>query len=247
MILAVVGALGTLQVFPVPGSHVAVSAVPLVIAAVVCGSDARSKIAGPLPRPAFRMVGRAALIAFVVVPQAFVLRDAYRLYSEGVPLGLRGMSLVRIAPRQASEIERTVEEIRGRCASLYTEPGQPSFHLWSGIRSPVGEILTAWWSYFDEDRQRRIALELRRAPGLCLLRNRKLIEFWYPGVRPRQTELKRLFDDARVVASHGPYEILRPAGEEPTAGGNLSSVPFAWQEDRVSDRSATGSEPGRTR
>lgn len=207
-----------LHAYPVAGSQVAFSALLMLPVGAICLVDGLGVLGANL-----RVVARPRIPGLIVtlVPLALacaalvciVLSPATATYAAGRPLSGRGAGGIRLPAAQAVTDSEVVDTLRRRCATYYSMPGLNSFYELSGETPPTPLNATAWMYLFDSRRQAEIVSRLEQTPGLCILRNQAMIDFWRVG-RPLPEGPLANYIQTRFlrVEVHGDYEILTRGG-----------------------------------
>lgn len=203
-----------LEAYPVAGSQLAIAASPILLWAFVCIVDG---IAGlrtaweRADRPAFSKVpldlaAATLLMAAMAGTTLGAIRDLRQLPPRS---GLRGSSLLHLAPGQERDYEFIAQSLGANCTILFTMPGMGSFNFWSGVPTPDGSNLTAWMKGLGADRQQQILDRLRAAPDACVLYNPALVRFWQTNQRDLAALplAQYILVDMPKIAARGPYEI----------------------------------------
>ena len=122
-----------------------------------------------------------------------------------------GATLLRVTPEAQSQFHWALQALKS-CPSFYTYPGLLSFYFWGTHSDPIRINNGSPTTLLSPAQQEQVVTELDRQPGLCILRDRDLQAFFIrrqsvtPTQRPLLSYIEKEFE---VVASRGPYELLR--------------------------------------
>jgi hypothetical protein len=88
-------------------------------------------------------------------------------------------------------------------------PGMPSLYIWTGQNAPAFLYDSAWIYVLDAAQQQSIVDQIRSVPGMCVVRNQAVVDFWAEG-RPVPSRPLVDFIDTNFVdaGSYGDYELL---------------------------------------
>jgi hypothetical protein len=227
-----------LQAYPAPGAQLLSGLLTFVLVAALLAADGMRLIAlwtetatGRQRRFATSAVASAGVAVALYIAIFGLLdrsHDAFHRYRSDPALELPGASMVHLIRPQAETLQGTVKAIKHQnCQTLLTVPGMNSFHLWSGVKPPTGENLTHWFIVLDSKRQQKVVDAIRNTPGLCILRNAAIIDFWVGTSKDNVVEnrpLWRYLQSLRVrtvysenLGTYGTYQLQvpDPAGKTP--------------------------------
>lgn len=214
-LIAAIGSLGCLEVYPVAGSQEGWASVLLAPLALLCVWDGIEMLR------ASHWIGRRLFVAvaslgvlwsgyFLVARQGWpAMRDAYQAYHAWTSPAVPGGDQFRLPPPFSTAIHRTVVTLDRVCPAFYTSPGMYSFYFFTQKQPPTGLNVNQWRVQLSAVQQRTVVRTLKRIPRLCVVDNPSLSQFWYhgPGPVPRSV----LFDYTHTgfvrVASYTPYTI----------------------------------------
>ena len=210
-IAGMMGALMSLYAFPVAGTQVIIAALipvaflPVLALDVMRALDGRGWLGALASGRAPRVAGAAALL---VLFAGATVRSGMT-YGAGVPLGLPGTSLIRIAPAQAEALQWVTRQLAD-CEASYSVPGLASFQFWSQ-RPPVTPLnVNAVLNFTSHEQQNRIVMALDQVEGLCVITNPGIFAFFDRGQAaldpPLLHYIRANFHDA---AAHAGFVILR--------------------------------------
>ncbi len=207
--IALLGAVMALYAFPVAGHQTIIAAalpvamVPVLVYDIAADLGRHGALAARIAALAPRLAA-ASLAVFAAAASLRAVAD----HAAQAPLGLPGTALIRIPPAQAVELRWAVAEL-SRCSAVYSLPGMPSFTLWHPAPPPTAVLWNGLATMVPETRQRRIVADLAAHPGLCLLQDDHLAEFFRRDTVGPDTPLLAFAREFRTVAEHGRYAILR--------------------------------------
>ncbi len=212
----------TLQVYPVAGSQMRISAVVFIPVAIICLNDALTALSAWSREGGLRSTGFAAEVApvlLVAVVGVFALNALARpafssavTYSRNDPLPFPDATLLRLPEPETETYTYIVRWLQEeRCTSFIGYPNINSLYLWSGIEPPPPSAPGAWIEALDSEAQQRIVDSLRASPRPCGIRNESIAAGWLGGEPPPDRPLVRyIFDDLRPVDRVGEFELLLP-------------------------------------
>ena len=216
-LLAALAVLQGIHAYPVAGSQIGFASFLLVPIGLICLKDGFSIVVRTRP-PAVRLASGAVVGAFLLFLTTSTILSLYirgeASFKSSADLKLNGAQRIRVAPDKAVLYQNIAAAIKNNCDSVFTQPGMASFNFWSDIRPPTDQNVTFWTRLLSENLQRRIAKDLQRIEGLCLLRNQAIeTRFWTRGVPIPETPLVHFFRDGFVsIGTFGDYELLKRSG-----------------------------------
>ena len=215
----------TLQVYPVAGSQIHLSAVAFVAVGAICIADGVGQLrswsaASGWAAPRFEAAGTAAALAIAAIfgYHAIVSAGASTAiaYHDDHRLPLPGAELLHIPEPQNGDYVRLVDLIRKhRCTAFIAFPNIDSLYLWSGVAPPKPNPPGAWPIVLPIDQQQRVVDEMRTSPRPCAMRNEPLAEAaWLHGTPPNESDplVDYIFNDFTTVAKVGESEFRVPKG-----------------------------------
>lgn len=208
--IALLGATMALYIFPVAGHQTVIAAalpvvmVPLLVHDIAAALDRRGATAARIAALAPRLAA-AALLLFA----ATATMRAATTHAAQEPLGLPGTTLIRVPPAQAAELRWAVARLAD-CNAVYSLPGMPSFTLWHPGPLPTPLLWNGLPTFMTEAQQHRIVADLAAHPGLCILHDARLADFFRrQGEDPNAPLLAYVAREFAPVAAQGRYTILR--------------------------------------
>jgi len=213
LFIADLGATQFLHTYPVAGSHIGVSSVPVLLWAFVCLSDGLEEMGGPACRPAFltnrALCNGAAGVLVLVVVCAGMWRSGLRGATLPYPTSrLKGASLLHLPPQQAENYRFLAGTIAGNCSLLYGEPRAGSLNFWSGVPAPKGSEAPMFIKVTSPETQKSVVDQLRSEERACVLYNRGVLEFFQTTPQDlARLPLARYIDDMPKAAERGGFEI----------------------------------------
>jgi hypothetical protein len=179
VVLAWLGVLETLQVYPVPGSQVVCGTMPGLLCALVCLGDGCTWLVSLLPR-AVRRPARGATAGLALALLTVQTRSELVLWStiHGmlVPLGLPGAARVRVSEGNAAAIHGLVTELQTRCTSFLVFPGVSSLYFWTGSQPPTLDLVPNWTRLISDERFAAMESALLRSSSPCVVRCQGMAE-----------------------------------------------------------------------
>lgn len=117
---------------------------------------------------------------------------------------------MRAEPGQTTALHGIVDSIRTHgCKYLITDPGMDSFYIWTDVQSSLQTRCGQWYLILDGAEQRAIVEKLRNQPGVCVVRDQAVIDFWTRGRSTPSGPLVDFIDTSFVPAQrYGDYELL---------------------------------------
>ena len=209
-----IGAVMSLYPFPVAGSQIGIGALLPVMMVPILAHDVWAAMPSPAAggrREALRL-NALAVVILSGIGTGVTLQFAnvyWNTYWNDTPLGLRGTSLIRVAPEQAEDLRWVTAQL-STCGSSYSLPGMLSFAFWTGHALPTTQNINDVLAFIPPERQERIVEALSRAPDLCVVYNPELLRFFDRGqIRSDPPLLHFILADFVQVAERHGFVILR--------------------------------------
>jgi hypothetical protein len=213
----------TLQVYPVAGSQIRISAVAFVAVGAICITDGTRQLrawgaANGWEGPRLQAVSSAAAFAVVAV-LAFpsVISSAASdlvAYRERPALPYAGADLLHLAAREREELIQLVDLLHeNHCTTFIGFPNVDSLYLFSGIEPPKPNSPGAWPIVLPLDQQQRVVDQMKASPRPCAIRNDGLADrSWLHGTPPDESDplIGYIFNDFETVATVGEFEFQLP-------------------------------------
>jgi hypothetical protein len=238
LLLVLMSALFSIQLFPMAGEQVDWAALlPMTAAALLLadGSNqmAAASSAGEIPHAAGWLV-RAAGMLFALFLGASIGRTALQhieQWRRDSPVNLPGTYWLHLPEMQRSRLTTTVNQLKDNCDTVLTVPGLYSFSLWSGVPPVEQKRFNSWVFLWPEEVQNTALPRLRQTPRGCALVSQELYTFFRNLARlPRDefiTELQQTMSPAMHVQDLTLYRTsgagtpmpLRDAIAVPAQGG----------------------------
>jgi hypothetical protein len=179
LVLAWVAVLGSLQVYPVPGSQLVCATMPGLLCALVCLGDGCAWLISLLPsevrRPAAAAtVGLALTLLIIQTRSAFALWNA--IHGVLVPLGMPGATRMRVTENTAVATQGLVSELQTHCTSFLVFPGVSSLYFWTGSEPPTLDLVPNWTRLISDERLAAMEGALLRSSSPCVVRCTGLLE-----------------------------------------------------------------------
>jgi hypothetical protein len=179
LLLALLGLLLSLQLFPIAGAQVDFAALVPITAAAVLLADGTNCIDNETFRMQFPRLtwisagGTGTLLAtllFLFVGGIAILR--YQQWRAAQPVNLPGTRWLRLPPMEADRLTVPVSELRRDCRVVLLVPGLYSYSLWSGV-PPIEQKQINSWPFLWPDEVRKNELSrLRQQNRGCVLVSR---------------------------------------------------------------------------
>ena len=174
--LADLAATEFLQTYPTAGSHVGLSAIPVLLWAFLAFSDGVEELAPLAPAALCRSAASAVLL----------LGIATTIWSSGTrptglpypPSRLKGAESLHLPPQQSRDFQRLSRAVSANCSVLFTLPRFHSLNLWSAVSAPPESELPVTPRMFTPAIQAAVLQRLQADPRSCALYNREMLEFW---------------------------------------------------------------------
>jgi hypothetical protein len=210
--IALLGAVMALYVFPVAGHQALIAAalpiamVPVLVHDIAADLSRGGALAARIAALAPRLAAAAAALALFAATASVRAVTGYAVQER---LGLPGTALIRVPPAQAAELRWAAAQLAA-CPSVYSLPGMPSFNLWHPGPLPTAVLWNGLLIVVPESKQHRIIADLAAHPGLCMLRDDRLAEFFRrKGEDPNAPLRAYVAREFTPVAEQGRYAILR--------------------------------------
>ena len=176
LLLALLSAFLSLQLFPMAGEQVDWAALMPMTAAAVLLADgmnciARESYHAALPRFAGFATGAAGILLtiylFVLVGENTFER--WRQWQNSQPLNLPGAHWLRLPPGETARLKSAVSQLSQNCQTVLTVPGLYSFSLWSGVPPAEDRRINIWPYLWPDEVQKTELRSLRRQNQGCVL------------------------------------------------------------------------------
>jgi hypothetical protein len=205
----------SLQAYPVAGTQNSIASLGIVFAGAITINDGigqlRAKAAGHTRSRLLGVAGfvpSAALIVTVAVSTLWAWL-AVTGYAAGLPLGLPGAGLLRLPAQQQADLRALSASIRRDCNSFITMPGLPSLYVWTGQQAPVLLYDSTWIYVLDGAQQQAMVDQVRNVPGMCVVKNDAVVNFWAEGRPvPRGPLIDFIESSFTVSGYYGDYALL---------------------------------------
>jgi hypothetical protein len=212
-LLSAVAVVGSLQLFPVAGTQQSVAALLLIPIGAIALNDGVRQLRSARPaRLAESGLAKAiGPIAFGIaaVEMLLFIGLSAASFANATPLGLPGAQSVRLPVDRAVQLRALVGDVDRSCTSFVTYPGMNSFYFWTAKDPPVEMSSEVWWLVLDSGQQQALVDKLANQPGLCVVKNQRVIDFWAEGRSVPDRPLVEFIDKDFVVAgSYGDYVLL---------------------------------------
>jgi hypothetical protein len=200
----------TLQAYPVAGSQRGWASMTLIVVAGALIADGAREIAAGLRGIAsirfVQVIAAAALGEALLTALVLPLPGYITKFRADQPLGLPGAHLVRSDRTTVEGLRDVTAALRAHCQTFISMPGLGSFYLFAGEQPPTYLISSDWMPGISAATQALATAEVENTPGVCALRNDRLVSFWM-GPRPLpNTPL------VQYVQSHSANTISLPDG-----------------------------------
>lgn len=221
LLLPPLAVMQVLHAFPVAGSQVSWSVLLLIPVAAVCIANGLRWLSISFGGWAVRRTPLtiASSVALLAIAGFFTMQLKYGLervkvaYAESVPLGLPGSASVHVDRTDAKSYQAIVAAITSNCDSFLMSPGMNSFYIWTRQNPPFGDEAPELTAMLDDARQRRFIQATSSIPGLCLLENRQLSEWWLGGAESPPSLIDSYFRSGfEPISTFGDFRLLRRGG-----------------------------------
>ena len=213
LLVPILAVVESLQAYPIAGTQLSMAALDLVpVGAITLGDGIRQLQVGDVAAKAVGSVAPAALAINIVVFLFFALTAAAGFRS-GVPMGLPGAQSIRLPAQQTASLRQLVAATDKECSTFITFPGMNSFYIWTAKDPPTPVRVEVWWLVLGSNEQQALVQQLAATPGLCVIKNQRVIDMWAAGHEVPRRPLVEFIDRAFVRDSYfGDYELLVSAG-----------------------------------
>ena len=207
-----------LLAYPVAGGEADLGSLLFLLCGAVCVADGWAEFAAwtvsrtsaaRLARPALGTLLVALAVAFTAHHVEFELNWAHAQYNSGTSLRISGATWLRLPGPRTATYDQTVAALRAHCKTLMSLPGLYSFNLWTGLPTPsamTGE--QPYWKTLSRSQQALVLRAAKSSPGLCLVRNDALADFYDGGASPPRVPLVAFAEDDFVPFAHfGPFVV----------------------------------------
>jgi hypothetical protein len=212
-VLALMGPLVSLYVYPVAGVHVRlVDIVLIALSALIAGEGwSYYKVAGsPRIIRASRILAPVALcMMMALLAMSLVKSRAHYLSLD--PLELPGAAGLRLPEEDVRAFRELAAGARNSCSYLFEIPAMPSFNLWTGLPGPTGLPFANVITGLPDSEQRVLIQSLESNPRSCIVYSPEMVTFWTHNAnvsaRPIMQVLQR--DYHTVLESQGNRLMVR--------------------------------------
>jgi hypothetical protein len=231
LLLALLGSLFSLQVFPMAGQQVDWAALIPITAAVILLADGtncihRESYRMRVPRLSRIFAGAIgtllALLLFLSVGRNAMLR--FSEWRDAQSVNLPGTHWLRLSPEDANRLTVTVQELSRNCREVLMFPGLYSFSLWSGV-PPVEKTRINSWPFLLPDDVRNEALpKLRQRDRECVIVSSEIYQFFRqsavsPGNDEFLSEVERTMRPIRTIQDLTLYSSWQGPDITPNSAG----------------------------
>ncbi|NMJ42035.1 hypothetical protein GWK16_12340 [Roseomonas sp. JC162] len=187
-----------------------IAAAPLGVIAALFVSDIIMLIAPP---QRVRAEERLRIGLFIVVLSAVAVKLI--VLQDHKPLDLPGARFIRVEEGQGATLRAVVARL-SRCRNAYSLPSLMSLHIWAANPPLTGLNINHPLAFLTDSQQEQVVSALDAAPGLCLLHDPALMEFFDRGQMAQRPPLLRFLEERLVpVERIGPYVVYeKPDGPE---------------------------------
>lgn len=211
-----------LQVYPVAGSQVGISALMYVSVGALCLGDGLvclrrwAAARGGLPLQRFGVIVAVGLTALAV---DFGINSVARpaangavLYHDQKALPFAGARLLHLPESDENTYAWIIDLVhRYHCTNFIGYPNIDSFYLWAGIEPPAPAAPGAWIEAMDDEKQQRVVDELRATPRPCAIRSNQRAGLWLGGDPvPDAPLVNYVLHDFHPVGEMGEFQFMLP-------------------------------------
>jgi len=223
LLLVLMSALFSIQLFPMAGEQVDWAALLPMTAAAILLADGSNHMAaahgaGEIPHAAAWLV-RAAGILFALFLYASIGRAALQRVEQwrsDSPVNLPGTYWLHLPEMQRSRLVTTVNQLKDNCDTVLTVPGLYSFSLWSGVPPVEQKRFNSWVFLWPEEVQNTELPRLRQAHRGCALVSQELYTFFRNFARlPRYEFIMELRQTMRPAMHVQDLTLYRTSGAGP--------------------------------
>ena len=185
LLLALLSALFSLQLFPMAGEQVAWAALlPMTAAGVLLGDGlnyiARESLRVVLPRLTGPVTAAVAIfIASYLF--AYVAGDGIkrmRLWRNSQPVNLQGTGWLHLPAKENDRLTLTVTGLTQNCQTVLMIPGLYSYSLWSGVPPFEEKRINSWPFLWPDEVKNNELSKLRQQPQACVLVSKTAYDFF---------------------------------------------------------------------
>jgi len=213
ILLAALAVIGSLQIYPVAGSQLALAALVMVpLGAVILTDGIAQLLSSPASAAPWRRLAAWATPSAFAVTVTILILSGYLTegrFESGSPSGLAGAESVRMPAQQGAQLRELVGGIERDCSAFITYPGMNSLYVWTGQEPATPLRYGVWWLVPDVNDEQLIVQQLEGRPRLCVVKNQTLIDFWAQGRAVPPSPLVAFIDQNFVEKrSYGDYALL---------------------------------------
>ena len=198
----------TLWAYPVPGTQTWLATFLVVVPAAISAGDVVAAARAFSPRLLDRAVPRAMALLTVLLAVGGQTRRlvsfATESYDASVPVGLPGISRLRLDADVVTVLTALVRELRDAPDTFLCTDGCYSLYFWTGKEPPTRTLLTHTIDLFSPRQQDAIAEALLSRPQARLVLSPSFPQF-------QKSFYQKLFRFFREEKRIGPFLIMKRA------------------------------------
>ncbi len=208
----------SLMAYPVAGAQVALGAVLFPLCGALCFADGARELARWARPHKYSWVAPVFTTGLIAV---MTVVAGHRQYSEALPVDHRiyqseaaltgeGTAGIRVDPSLAKSLNFMVSAVKGaHCTALMELPGQYSFNLWTGVKTPLPTTAEqSYWFTLTRSEQSDVLTAARRTPRMCLITDDAEVGFYTQQVPiPKVPLMKFLRTEFRPIAGSGDWKL----------------------------------------
>jgi hypothetical protein len=176
LLLTLLAALFSLELFPMAGEQVDWAALLPMVAAAVLLQDGVNCLAREWPKGSLTKfsyfatrsaVALLPLLMFIFIGRATL--NSWRSWEASPSVNLPGAAWLRLVPGEQTRLTTAVRFIKDNCDSVLTFPGLYSLSIWSGVPPIEEKRISGWPFMFPAEIGERQLRRARQQTGACMV------------------------------------------------------------------------------
>jgi hypothetical protein len=199
LLLTLLAALFSLELFPMAGEQVDWAALLPMVAAAILLQDGVNCLARECPKGSLtRFSYFAGRSTVALLPVLFFISlgratlNSWRSWEASPSVNLPGAAWLRLVPEEQTRLTTTVRFIKDNCRSVLTFPGLYSLSIWSGVPPVEEKRISGWPFMFPAEIGERQLRRARQQTGACMVVSRSAYQLFRAfAASPRDDALLR--------------------------------------------------------
>lgn len=184
LLLAVVGYLQLLIVFPVAGSQRSIATLLLVPTIAINISDSLPTLRDDFlmlwQKKSFKLTTIIFLISIFlyITAQLPKITFPWTTYYSNVSINFSGADRIRLSEEQNAIYQWIIRNLSNNSDTFIASPGFPSFYFWAQKDTPSTITQNCWPAFLDANQQQQIIDKLYSYNSVCAIKNDYWRDFW---------------------------------------------------------------------